>query len=203
MLFLPPGRPYLSQVPVVLVFLYTEYGHTEYSKIHGEIFSEFFYLLCQCCLFFLWTFFIMTHRVPLFSRHLLGHLCSNAALIPFSLFITEWSYFPSPAGKWFLSGKRVIWGEGSFSETGCFLQTWLFVWFVTSNLHCFFEPNTIEEGFCRWLCYSLSHLSQLPLFTRDPLAVGGASWWHFLSFGNSLWVCFFYFTSFHVASAQF
>lgn len=46
----------------------------------------------------------------------------------------ERSYFPWPAGKWLLCGDEVHWGSDSFSETDYFLETWLFVWFVSTLL---------------------------------------------------------------------
>lgn len=56
------------------------------------------------------------------------------------------------------------------------------------------------------LALPLSHLSQLPLFTRDPPGIGGASWGHFVIPGNTVSslnpVCFsFYFLP--CGSAQF
>lgn len=82
----------------------------------------------------------------------------------------------------------LVWGWGTLALRHLFRDSLLLAdvaFCVICNVNSSLLSTKHHQGGLLPLALPPSHLSQLLLFTRDPPGVEGASWWHFVSSGNT------------------
>lgn len=154
-------------------------------------------------IFFWWAFFIFDTFCCSFPLSP-NHLCMNAGLILFSLPITEWSYFPWPAAKWYPIRGQGIRTTTAFQRQALLANMAFSVMCNVDTSPLLLSTKQDQKGLLPLALPLPSSTTsavdgaRLSEWRTGPSSSGGASWWRFLSSGNttsSLYTLSFSFSS--------